>query len=216
MLLKDLKVYYINLDRHEEKKDSMEKMLSELGFNNYERFPGIEDSFGCEKSHYKLLSEGLRPPFIILEDDCAVKTEVIEMEIPNNIDMIYLGISAFGYYNGNISTVAYKEITDEISRVYNMLSTHAMLYLSDRYVDIVKHIAHHCGYKCNQPFDKSIAEIAKYFEVYSLNDPFFYQDTYNKPHTFYDLRSYQTSQNVDTDPIPKPIRPEPIKFDTNV
>jgi GR25 family glycosyltransferase involved in LPS biosynthesis len=216
MILNELKTYYINLDKHEDKRDSMEKMLSSLGFSNYERFPAIESEFGCEKSHHKLLSEGLKPPFIILEDDCALKTEVVEIGIPDDIDMMYLGISAFGYYNGNISTVAYKKITNEVNRIYNMLSTHAMLYLSDRYIDLVKHLAYHCGYKTKQPFDKSIAEMSKYFEVYALNDPFFYQDTYNKPYTYYDLRSYQTAQNVDINSIPNSVRTEPIKFDTNV
>lgn len=215
MKLSEIKTYYINLDEHEERRDSMEKMLSLIGFSNYERFPGIKAEGGCRKSHHKLLSEGLKPPFIVLEDDCALKTEVTEMEVPDNIDFIYLGISAFGYYNGNISTVAYQEVTNEVSRVYNMLSTHAMLYLSEEYVNIVKRVAYYCSYKTSQAFDKSIAEVAKYSEVYALNDPFFYQDTYNKPHTYYDLRSYQTTQDVRTDPIPKIVRPEPILFNIN-
>lgn len=215
MKIKEIKTYYINIDKDEEKRDSMEKMLSSLGFTNYERFSGIESEFGCEKSHYKLLSQNPETPFIVLEDDCSLKTEVIEMEIPDDIDMIYLGVSAFGYYNGNISTVAYKEISEEVSRVYNMLSTHAMLYLSKRYVKVVKHLANHCGNITSQVFDKAIAEISKYFEVYALNDPFFYQNTYNKPHTYYDLRSYKTTQSVDDDPTPKNIRSEPIQFNIN-
>lgn len=215
MKLSEIKTYYINLDDDKDKRDDMESMLSSLGFSDYERFPGIKAEGGCRKSHHKLLSSGIKPPFIVLEDDCALKTEVIEMEIPDNIDMIYLGISAFGYYNGNISTVVYKEITNEVSRVYNMLSTHAMLYLSDRYVKMIEYIANYCSYKTNQPFDKAIAEISKYFEIYGLNDPFFYQNTYNKPHTYYDLRSYKTTQSVDDDPTPKNIRSEPIQFDIN-
>jgi GR25 family glycosyltransferase involved in LPS biosynthesis len=215
MKLSEIKTYYINLDDDKDKRDNMESMLSSLGFSDYERFPGIKAEGGCRKSHHKLLSSGVKPPFIVLEDDCALKTEVTEMEIPDDIDMIYLGISAFGYYNGNISTVAYKEITNEVSRVYNMLSTHAMLYLSDRYIKMIEYIADYCSYKTNQPFDKAIAEIAKYFEVYALNDPFFYQDTYNKPHTYNDLRSYRTTQSVDINSTPQIVRPEPIIFNIN-
>jgi hypothetical protein len=211
MKLNEIKTYYINLDKDEEKRVSMEKMLSELGFN-YERFPAIESQWGCEKSHHKLLSEGLKAPFIVLEDDCALKNEVIDLGIPDDIDFMYLGLSAYGYYNGNISGVLYKPITEEVSRVYNMLSTHAMLYLSDNYANIVKDIAYYCGYKKNQHFDKSIAEMAKYYEVYALNNPMFYQDTYNKEATFHDLRKYSVTRNIDQEKEPSIVRPEPIKF----
>lgn len=212
MKLKEIKTYYINLDKDEEKKEAMEKMLSELEFD-YERFPGVQAEWGCEKSHYKLLSEGLKAPFIVLEDDCALKNQVIDLGVPEDIDFMYLGISAFGYYNGNITGVLYKQITDEVSKVYNMLSTHAMLYLSDNYANMVKNIAYYCGYKENQHFDKSIAEMAKYYEVYALNNPMFYQDTYNKEATFYDLRKYDISKNIDQVKEPNIVRPEPIKFD---
>ena len=212
MKLSDIKAYYINLDKDEDKRESMETMLSSLGFN-YERFPGVQAEWGCEKSHHKLLSEGLKAPFIVLEDDCALKNEVIDLGIPDDIDFIYLGLSAYGYYNGNISGVLYKPITEEVSRVYNMLSTHAMLYLSDNYANMVKDIAYYCGYKANQHFDKSIAEMAKYYEVYALNNPMFYQDTYNKEATFHDLRKYSVTRNIDQEKEPSIVRPEPIKFD---
>jgi GR25 family glycosyltransferase involved in LPS biosynthesis len=211
MKLSDIKTYYINLDKHEEKREHMEKMLSGLGFN-YERFPGVEAEWGCEKSHHKLLSEGLKAPFIVLEDDCSLKNEVTDLGVPEDIDFMYLGISAFGYYNGNISGVLYEEITNEISRVHNMLSTHAMLYLSDNYTRIVKDVAYYCAYKANQHFDKSIAEMAKYYEVYALNNPMFYQDNYNKEYTHHDLRKYSISQNIRKSKEPIIVRPEPIKF----
>lgn len=211
MKLKDIKTYYINLDKDEEKRESMETMLSDLNFN-YERFPAVQEEWGCEKSHYKLLAEGLTAPFIVLEDDCALKNEVIELGVPNDIDFVYLGVSGFGYYNGNISCVLYEQATEDISRVYNMLSTHAMLYLSDEYANMVKNIAFHCGYKVNQHFDKSIAEMEKYYEVYALNNPMFYQDNYNKPHTYHDLRKYQTTQSVEDVNEPSIIRSEPILF----
>ena len=66
MKLKEIKTYYINLDKDEEKKESMENMLSTLDFN-YERFPAVEEDWGCEKSHHKLLSEELKTPFKLLK-----------------------------------------------------------------------------------------------------------------------------------------------------
>ena len=213
--INEIKTYYINLDKDIAQKESMEEVLTSSNFTNYERFPAIKAEWGCPKSHHAILSKDIEPPFIILEDDCQVKNEVLEMEIPDDVDAIYLGISAFGYYNGNISTVAYNQVTEDVSRIYNMLSGHAILYLSQRYVDVVKNISHHCGHLTMQPFDKSVAEIQKYYNVYALNNPFFYQDTYNKPHTYHDLRSYQTTQDVKKDPIPKIVRPEIIKFDIN-
>lgn len=211
MKLNEIKTYYINLDKDEEKRESMENMLSTLNFN-YERFPAVEENWGCEKSHHKLLSEGLKAPFIVLEDDCALKNNVLELGVPNNIDFIYLGVSGFGYCNGNISYVLYEQATEEVSRVYNMLSTHAMLYLSDDYANMVKNLAFYCGYKANQHFDKSIAEVEKYYEVYSLNNPMFYQDNYNKPYTYHDLRSYPTTQSIEEVSQPTIVRSEPILF----
>lgn len=211
MKLNEIKTYYINLDKDEEKRESMEHMLSGLGFN-YERFPGVEAKWGCEKSHHKLLSEGLKVPFIVLEDDCALNNQVSELGVPDDIDFVYLGISACGYYNGNISGVLYKQVTNEIVKVYNMLSTHAMLYLSDNYANMVKDVAYYCGYKSNQHFDKSIAEMAKYYEVYALSNPMFYQDNYNKEYTCHNLTQYSISQNIEQGKEPTIIRPEPIKF----
>ena len=36
------------------------------------------------------------PPFIVFEDDCAIKNFQPEIEIPDDADAVYLGVSSWG------------------------------------------------------------------------------------------------------------------------
>ena len=176
--LTDIPVYYVNLEGEDEKRKHTESMLKNLGFKYVHRFNAIRHEagriIGCARSHYSILST-VEPPFIILEDDCALNKEFVsEIDLPEDADCLYLGISHWGrYMNHSGPFVHTKKISDEFVRVYNMLATHAIAYFSKEYVDICRRVAYHHGYEIENHLDIGFAEIHKLYYVYSYDEPFF-------------------------------------------
>jgi len=181
--LLDIPLYYINLDRDVEKKNKTESLLRELGFRNAYRFPGVPHNdkiTGCALSHYHILRQA-KPPFIILEDDCELYGEFkSEIDIPDDTDALYLGISHWGrYLNHSGPYVHIDPVKDGIVRVYNMLATHAIMYLSNPYVDICRRIGYHYGCDVNGHLDSGFAEVHKLFKVYAFDEPIFKQSDWS-------------------------------------
>jgi GR25 family glycosyltransferase involved in LPS biosynthesis len=176
----DIPVYYINLDEQEEKRKRTETMLKQIGFKFVKRFSAIKHEagriIGCARSHHEILNQA-EVPFIILEDDCSLNKEVSEtIELPDNTDALYLGISHWGrYLNHSGPYVHTTKVNDEIVRVHNMLATHAILYISKEYVDLCKRISYHFGYEVENHLDIGFAEIHRFFNVYSFDEPLFRQ-----------------------------------------
>jgi GR25 family glycosyltransferase involved in LPS biosynthesis len=176
----DIPVYYINLDEQEEKRKRTETMLKQIGFKFVERFSAIRHEagriIGCARSHYEILNRA-EVPFIILEDDCSLNKEVPQaIELPDNADALYLGISHWGrYLNHSGPYVHTTRINEDIVRVHNMLATHAILYLSQEYANMCKRISYHFGYEVENHLDIGFAEVHKFFNVYSFDEPLFRQ-----------------------------------------
>jgi hypothetical protein len=178
--LNEIPVFYINLDDEEVKRKRTETTLKSLGFTNVTRFSAVKHPagriIGCARSHYEIL-KNQKPPFIILEDDCTLnKTFENIIDVPDNSDALYLGISHWGrYLNHSGPYVHYEKYNEEIVRVYNMLATHAILYFTVPYVDICKRIAYHFGYEIENHLDIGFAEVHKLYNVYSFDEPLFRQ-----------------------------------------
>ena len=178
--LTDIPVYYVNLEGEDEKRKHTESMLKNLGFKYVNRFNAIRHEagriIGCARSHHSILSTA-KPPFIILEDDCALNKEFVdEINLPEDADCLYLGISHWGrYMNHSGPFVHTKRISDEFVRVYNMLATHAIAYFSKEYVDVCRRVAYHYGYEIENHLDIGFAEIHKLYNVYSYDEPLFRQ-----------------------------------------
>ena len=63
-------------------------------------------------------------------------------------------------------------------RIYNMLSAHSVLYLSEEYTSLCRRISYN-SYETAQHQDIGFAEIQRYYNVYAFNDPLFYQTSSN-------------------------------------
>jgi GR25 family glycosyltransferase involved in LPS biosynthesis len=176
----DIPVYYINLDEQDEKRERTETMLKRIGFKFVERFSAIKHDagriIGCARSHYEILNKA-EVPFIILEDDCSLNKEFPEsIELLDNADALYLGISHWGrYLNHSGPYVHYSKVNDDIVRVHNMLATHAILYLSQEYANMCKRVSYHFGYEVENHLDIGFAEVHRFFNVYSFDEPLFRQ-----------------------------------------
>jgi hypothetical protein len=180
--LKKIPVIYINLSKDTEKNNYMQNMLKELNFEHVIRLEASQfpkrHLAGCSYSHYEALGL-LKPPFIIMEDDCKIKNFIENIEIPENSDAIYLGISSWGRMNSHSGPfVQYEKISDKLFKIYNMLGAHAILYLNEEYVSLCKKIAFQ-AYETSEHQDIGFAEVQKYYNVYAFNDPLFYQTSSN-------------------------------------
>lgn len=70
------RVFYINCEHRKDRKDSIESMFNELGFESYQRIEAVyipeNGALGCAKSHLKALKEAKSNNYkncLILEDD---------------------------------------------------------------------------------------------------------------------------------------------------
>lgn len=181
--LTDIPVVYINLDEQTERKERIETELNNLGFNTIIRVSGYKDPIskrGCAYSHALALEE-IEAPFILLEDDCIPLNFINEIEIPDDTDAVYLGISSWGRMNGHSGPcVQWDEVEnhDGLLKIYNMVGAHAILYINSDYVDLCKRIAYH-GYLISDHHDIGFADVQKYYDVYAFDNPMFYQSSSN-------------------------------------
>ena len=183
--LRKVPAVYMNLPQDVNKKKSMENLLNECGFENILRVEGPyrpdNPPAGCAGAHYNGLCE-IDPPFVLFEDDCHLHNFKPVIEVPDDADAVYLGTSQWARYLGAFSGpfVHYEKVSDDIVRTYNMLGGHAILYLTAEYVSMCKRISHHASEVIGYNQDPGFAEVQKYFNIYSVNDPFFKQDGYNE------------------------------------
>lgn len=199
--LRKIPAVYINLEKHKEKNDNMVRLLTNLGFETIERVEGVLDTenpvAGCSKAHHKALAS-YSAPFILFEDDCVLFEEnaIMDIELPDGADALYLGISSWGRMNGhNGPYVMYDEFVEHpnLLRIYNMLGGHSVVYLTDEYRKMCERVAHHAGYVIKDYQDVGYAEIQRFFNVFSLNQPMFYQ-TSNELGTKQNLTSYSMTE----------------------
>lgn len=180
--LRKIPAIYINLQRDNEKNEYMYDMLSNLGFENIIRVEASEfpDRYlaGCSYSHFNSLNE-VNVPFIIFEDDCRVKNFEPVIEVPDDTDAVYLGISSWGRMNSHSGPfVQYEKVDDKLVRVYNMLGAHAILYLTKEYASLCSKISIHASHTSEHQ-DIGFAEVQRYYNVYAFEDPMFYQTSSN-------------------------------------
>ena len=197
--LRDIPVVYINMDKDVDKRKRIENHIDRLGFKTKIRVPGVvhQDGAraGCALAQHNALHE-IDPPFIILEDDATPFDYNPIISIPDDADALYLGISSWGRMNSHSGPFVqweyyFKEVDINLLRVYNMLSTHAILYLNLEYISVCKKIAYH-HHEINEHVDIGFTDIQKYYNVYAFNQPLFYQTSSNG--TDQKLSSYPTQE----------------------
>ena len=181
--LRKIPAVYMNLKQHEEKNEKMQNLLGECGFETIIRVEGSyrpdNPPAGCAGAHYVGLSK-IDPPFILFEDDCLLHNFKTEIEVPGDADAVYLGTSQWArYFSFSGPFVHYDIVDKDIVRVYNMLGGHSILYLTEDYVRMCQRISHHASEVIGYNQDPGFAEVQKYFNIYSVNDPFFKQSGYN-------------------------------------
>jgi hypothetical protein len=204
--IKHLKTQYITLDPSSPSSSRLVDQLVGSGFVNFEPVMGVKEEIkrvGVAKAFLKALKENTvdDKPFLILENDAYIWHDWSELEIPDNADAIYLGISRYGvmpsslnsYYTGSVcKKMVVERQTDDIYRIYNMLSAHAVIIISPEYRDfLIRAISFAIRIGTNQ--DRVRADSMKYWKVYALDKPMFYQNDAS------DLRQEESTKNTISD-----------------
>lgn len=181
--LKKVPAIYINMDKDVDRNDSMKNLINDFGFEKSFRSSGVYvpgDSLkGCATSHNDILL-GIKSKTIILEDDCVLRNNQSVIEVPDDADAVYLGLSSWGYIK-DVSKVDNYRFTQVdgypgVYKVNGMLATHAILYITKDYMKTCQRVAE---YSANNSVhvDQGFARIQRYFNVYAIADPIFYQSS---------------------------------------
>lgn len=208
----EIPVFYINMKKDGNKRIHIQRQLEELGFNDITRINAIEDKEngrrGLSKSQLMALSQ-IPAPFIVLEDDADPNAFKPFIEVPDDADALYLGNSQWGLQSSHAGFyLKYKKVEgySEILRIYNMLSSHAILYLTQDYVDMCIRTTRYCAEEYPMPMDVPFAMIQRFFNVYAVNNPMFIQKDYEgkmsaaPQFTNKKLTTYKTRELSDFDP----------------
>jgi hypothetical protein len=196
--IRDVPVYFINLDKDTDKRKSTENVLNEVGFKRITRIAGTANensALGCTISQINALKIAIDEcdgPFVMVEDDIVLNNKKTIFNIPENTDAIYLGLSMWGVYNGKGHVqISAEKHNESFYKLHNMLSTHAIMYTNKDYVKLLLK-CYEFSIKTEGPLDKVNAELMKYFEVYGLSNPMFYQEGINQRWTNFTLPSKKT------------------------
>ena len=140
-------------------------------------------------------------PFIILEDDISFYRQIPEtIEIPDDSDLFYIGISICGAINNTDKKLIIAEDVDKydgIVKIYNMLSLHGIMICSASGALAFQRCMVE-AYVKNIPWDIPVANIQPYYNTYALKKPFVYQDIkYNgrQSDTKFELKKYVSPKN---------------------
>lgn len=170
--LKLMKVGYINLPDFPNKNQTMVNMLENKGLD-YFRVDG-EASLEYDPisiAHVKTLNAGAD---LILEDDCLPTQWYRDtFEVPDDADVVFLGISTG---TTDVHTPKYEKLSDDIYKLNDMTSMHAVLYLTAAGRQWLKN-AHDLTAEEKIGFDMATAKLMPTVKVYGLNRPLWYQSS---------------------------------------
>jgi hypothetical protein len=186
--IRDIPVYFINLDTDTEKREALEKMLAERGFKNVTRFNAIRSvdvPRAITASHLEVLKiiKSVGVPAIVLEDDCEIESFQPIIDVPNEADAFYLGKSAWGLgvidgrlekYSGDWNSVDY--IEGDLYKIRSMYATHAILYISNEYIDFCMRLCK-TAIETGVPHDVYLGAIHSFYNIYTSRFPVFSQSS---------------------------------------
>jgi hypothetical protein len=179
--LRKIPIMYMTCDKSlGGRQNSFENMMDNLGFN-YEKMNGkITENYniGVAEEYINALSKH-DPPFLILEDDARLVDVSGDFRyvysIPNEIDSLYLGTSIVGRLQNQTKIGVIAANDGDYLRIFNMLSFHAVLYLSESYVhECIKTLNEYISYP-NGACDDLLAERMWKYNVFAVKNPVFYQ-----------------------------------------
>jgi len=179
--LKEVLTIYISPDHNEKyhkRKIHMDQLLTKLGFKNIVHYKSSTEKYPiCLNNATIDIFSIYKPPFLLLEDDIDIDDNLLdEIIIPDNTDAFYLGLSNKGghrYNNYNEDSSKFISTSyQNILKVQNMLSAHAILYINPNYIHELRNrlITKPTFYN-----DIIMSQIQKNYNIYCYQNYCFYQ-----------------------------------------
>lgn len=196
--IKDIRIYYLTTEKRSDRNEHMQKLLQEC--------PNVKKIIGPQKKyiqknilgslgHISVIQNAILEswePFLLLEDDCEFSSSNekndrlidVELDMPDNTDALFVGISKCGSKpNKNefcFDVLANNTENKNIIRIYNMLSTHAILFVSKKYMLSYMQSMMECATISSNTvkdigWDCILSRLYPYFNIYALRYPLFYQ-----------------------------------------
>ena len=174
---------YINLSKDNEKNSFMKGLLKD--FESVTRVEGVTEPnkiTGVSQAHLNALTATDTPgPLLVLEDDCKMNSFEEELEIPDNTDILFLGLWDMEqlsppHSEGGVMFPKYKLVSDKLSRVYTMMGAHAIVFVSDFAKVLAKKVY---AYSVKREYwqDEALNQTLVYLNAYALNTPVFVQSS---------------------------------------
>lgn len=150
-------------------------------------YGGIPKNKSGASGFFRMIERGLRAqipsaafrPFLMLEDDITFTEERLMVDIPDDADILYIGLSncsmnsdQFHYANYYTSMEGFPAVV----RIKHMLASHGILVCSALGAAAIQRTMLET-YLSDKPWDIPLAFIQPYYRVYALRRPWVYQDS---------------------------------------
>lgn len=177
-------IVVISLESQGDRYKVVRQRLEALGLP-HRLLPAIEcrpGAIGCGLSHIKALRawDGARP-LLVLEDDIdQTSAYASAIEVPADADAVYLGASSFGTIEtlkhlAAVGAVIAEPAAPGLVRIHNMLASHAIVHLTDRWRSAAVEAMLKAIVDWNMAPDQGLASIQGDFRIYAPQAPMFYQ-----------------------------------------
>ena len=180
--LRKIKTVFICPDHNEKYKaryNYMITLLQTLGFEKIIHYksssPGQYEPYPLNRATYDILQMHADEPVFIIEDDLEfVNNPQLIFEVPSDADAVYFGISGSNFNfekDKNEGHAKFEIINSKYMRVLNMLSAHAILYLSPNYKSFISSVLKNT----NTANDIEICKHQTRFNLLGLRKPICWQ-----------------------------------------
>lgn len=184
--LRKTKTICISLKKSD-RRSSVSSVLNDLGYERWTFFDaktGIDAIEGCALSHIEVLSNhDFKEPLLLIEDDISDSAYYNPIvTCPEDTDAVYIGYSWWAWDSGRakqstLEKQTYAIYENGLFRINNMLSTHAILYVSKNYATaavekMTSYLKEETG---NRHCDVALAKIQKDYKVYATPKHLFFQ-----------------------------------------
>jgi hypothetical protein len=189
--LQDLPALWIG-GLNKQRTERISILFNELKYNS-KMIPSVIDGrynygYGNRKATENALIESMKydSPVMIFEDDANITKDYYnELDIPDDADAVWLGTSICGlidnWYEHRLYDIIFNKKPDivgeykDLYKVHNMLSAHAVLFISRDYrIEMINYLKY-CVNDITPP-DIIFAKTMKDFNIYACKKPMFFQD----------------------------------------
>ncbi len=183
--LKDVLIIVLSPNTPGKYAKRLEHMKTILEGYKWAHFESIKNSDHLKSgalSFAAILSKNMETPVIILEDDCSwYETPPETLHIPDDADAVYLGLSSARVHPTYDWCVPQPTVTavtgyPHLVRIYDMLSMHAILYISEEFKEKCRRELQYFEHNPCYGWDIPIARSLRHFNVYAYKKPLLYQD----------------------------------------